>query len=312
MNDRLPLAHIDAMTARTIQSRNIRNSQAIIHGEFEVALADIIDQIEHPTDDKSEKPLAIPDLVRRIARALSLGLAGLHPNGFDFCLWMWEVAPLHGVNLRLRNHRTVNGIPLGVVYLRRITSLVLKMYINQHGEKVEMLYELLDSSACRMDAHDLMDHTMLGDIIENVEDSRSMLDAFASSKVPWRVLLAASAAEHIAERYPEKTEAVLSLITIAFHLVAHPAVQKGIRNALNAVARYGDEDMVEQYVALNLRNPQPPACTIICEELFLPRIRRDEQFRKRIAPLIDELRTVERKDECFRKALEALTEELSA
>ncbi len=306
MFDRYPSTHIDAFTARSIQSRNIRNSQAIIRGEFETALADIIEQIENPTSDPSNKPVAIPDLIRRIARALTRGLAGLHPNGFEFCLWMWEVAPLHGVNLRLRNHRTVNGIPLGVVYLRRITTLVLHLYVTQQNEKTEMLYELLDSSSCRMDAHDLIYNALASDLIENFDTLRSMLDDFASSPVPWRVLLALSISELVIERFPEKTEAALSLISLAFHLSGHPAVFKGIRDALMAVSHYGEEEVVVQFIVLNLRQPQPSICLIICENLLLPRVRRDEQFRNRMHPVLVEFSSAHESDECFKQVLETV------
>ena len=84
MTDRFSVAQIEEAVASEVFERNVLISQRIVAGDFESALEDLIRQFEDPPRN-GDRQLPPPDLVKRIARALRSGFAGLPPNGFDFC-----------------------------------------------------------------------------------------------------------------------------------------------------------------------------------------------------------------------------------
>lgn len=284
MPERIPVASIDSVVAKQIFERNIRNSQIIISGEFESALADIIEQLENPPNVQGN---ILPSMenVRRIARALREGFAGLPPNGFEFSTWLWDVAPLHIIKIpQVNEEGLLQGYQIGFYHLRMIGSMTVEGFIEQQPQKISSLISLLDSSVGWLDGKNLIAYGMMSFYQRHFEDQYDSLVQLASDKkqVHAKLIPLVVAARMIAID-PSYTKAGLELITPTFDSVHEKLIHDGISYVLKSSGMYGDQVMLANYLQSQHNQQSLELIEIYCDLLNTHRIHWSEAFTTNIA-----------------------------
>jgi hypothetical protein len=241
----LHLAPIEQAVARVVLERNVLNSQRLIAGDFESALADIIQQLEHPPVSRGAA-LSPVEMTRRIGRALREGLIGLSPNGFEFGLWLWDVAPLHVVNL---GTRPLSGEmhAAGVLQLRRIAAIVFQLYIDEQPQRLESVIPLLDSSVDWVDARQLIVYAMLDHYLTSFEISYQSLLALAREPKPWRALVPLEVGKEMLAEKPEYTAMALAFLNATQRMHDQERMRIPLRLFLRSAIRYGDGQAMARY-----------------------------------------------------------------
>ncbi|MBL0174328.1 MAG: hypothetical protein IPP94_03515 [Ignavibacteria bacterium] len=287
MTDRLTIAHIDERVAAAVFERNIRNSQHVVSGDFESALEDIIVQLEQPPVANG-KDVQVADLTKRIARALRSGFAGLPPNGFEFCAWLWDVAPLHMVQIPHANEfGAARGFQFGVIHLRKIAAMVLDLYIDQQPQKLRSLVPMLDSSVDWVDARNLIQYTFLDYTCAHFEQEYAALLADAHEKKVWRKLFPLGAAARIVTLDASFTAMALALLPPTFEAAGDANVYAGITFALRAAAMYGDQHAFGVFLGSQRDQTHPEIRRVFGETIRRPRIRWSFAFSEIARPVLD-------------------------
>lgn len=273
----LPLARIDHDTARAILERNVLNSQRLIAGDFETALADIIQQLEEPPFSNAV-PLSTVELTKRIGRALREGLIGLSPNGFEFCLWLWDVAPLHVVRL---GTRPMSGEmhAAGVLQLRKLAAVVMHLYVEEQPQRLESVIPLLDSSVDWVDARQLILYAMLDHYLTRFELDYQQLLALARDTRSWRALVPFEAGKEILAEQPDYTGMVLTFLNASRHLHGHAEIVPSLTLFMRSVIRYGQPDAVIRYFSVHETDATPALMEASAMALIRNRVPHLEGFR---------------------------------
>lgn len=207
---------------KDLLARNIANSQRVIAGEFEKALVDIIEQMEHPPTT-AQGMMPIQEVVERIASSLRQGFTGLNPNGFDFCTWMWETAPLHQIDVPAASAEGSKAA-FGFCHLRTLAAMTVREYVIHQPEVCDSLIELLDASVQWEDAKTLVKLGMQEYFLANFDEEFSHLCHIASSPSPMRRLVPVLTATARMMQVPESRDAALQILSLAEDASSHPMV----------------------------------------------------------------------------------------
>ncbi|MFZ1728551.1 MAG: hypothetical protein WBQ23_12125 [Bacteroidota bacterium] len=257
----------------SIVDKNIRNSLLVTGGEFEEALADIIDQLEHPPIVDG-RHIAAWDMARMIAEAMGDGFAGLPPNGFDFACWLWETAPLHVVRIPNANIiGTSHGFRYGVVHLRKIAAMLAAIYVNQQPLKVAQVIELIDMSLDWVDARNLIIYALLEHYDQFFERSSTELSTLAQSAKAWRRLIPLGVAARIVGTRPQDSAAVYMLLRLSSEHADDPQVYQGLRYVLRIASMYGDQQALLEFLSSLQKAGAEKVASLVCEFIRNPRLR---------------------------------------
>jgi hypothetical protein len=288
MPEPIPVASIDSSVAKGIFERNIRNSQHIISGEFEVALADIIQQLEEPPRI-GKNILPSMENVNRIARSLREGFAGLPPNGFEFSTWLWDVAPLHYIKIPQVNEEGIHqGYQIGFLHLRSIAAMTVEVFVEQQPQKIFSLVSLLDSSVGWLDAKNLVVNSMMSFYQRHFEDQYEQLVAFASeTKQPHVKLIPLVVAARMIAIDPSYTQAGLELVTPTLDALDTKIVHDGISYVLKSAGMYGDQSMLSHYIQSQHILEDEKLIQVFCELLNTHRIHWSEQFLSNVSTAVE-------------------------
>ncbi len=287
MPERIPVDSIDGTLAKEIFERNIRNSQIIIAGEFEEALADIIEQLEQPPRVK-DGVLPSMENVRRIARALREGFAGLPPNGFEFNTWLWDVAPLHYIRIPKVNEEGIHqGYQIGFLHLRSIAAMTVEAYIEQQPQKVSSLVSLLDSSVGWLDAKNLVVNAMMSFYQRHFDDQYQNLVAYANEKKHRHAkLVPLVVAARMIAIDPAYTKAGLELVTPTFDSLDLKIVHDALSYVLKSAGMYGDQEMLSNYLMSQHMQQDAVLLKIYCDLINTHRIHWSDMFKSNVAPAV--------------------------
>lgn len=250
----------------TLLSRNIRNSKHIIMGDFESVVEDIIHQLEEPPSDVND--VAPSELARRVADAIAQGLAGLHPNGFDFCTWLWDVAPLHVVRIPQSNELGgAFSFQFGVIHLRKISAMIARVYVAEQPNKISSVLEMLDSSIDVVDARNLISNALLDHYRAHFKREEKALAAMVQGEKRWRKLVAVAVAGDMLIRHPKSTQKALALIGPL--LVVHPDedLLRGLLFVFRSAVMYGDKEGLSSFLLANAASIALPVQTLLCDIL---------------------------------------------
>jgi hypothetical protein len=261
-----------------IFDRNIRNSMLVTGGEFESALADVIDQLEHPPrlEDRS---LSVWETTRLIADAMREGFAGLPPNGFEFSCWLWESAPLHMVHMpHANNIGTSRGYRYGVQHLRKIAAIIVGGYIREQPKKAPAVIELIDVSIDWVDARNLISHALLEHYDQYFVSERGELEQLARSPLCWRRLIPLGVSARIIGMRPADSAIAWALVRLACTHAADAHVRQAMLYVLRIAALYGDRVALLDFLASLGDTSDPVMQELICDFLRNPRLQwgRDE------------------------------------
>ncbi len=271
---------------QTVFDRIIADSQHIVAGNYEAALADIIDLLENPP---ATGGVAMPSvqLTYRISKTLREGLAGLPPDGFEFCLWLWDVAPLHAVSVgEMHDVETVSGFRFGVIHLRKIASLVAGLYIAQQPQKISSVIELIDSSVSWVDARNLVNHALIDHFTQHFNKEKETLRNLAGGKsVPRKLVPLGTVARLMADEKIETAEA-LDFVRLVMPDIKNELIYRAVVFILRIGGMYGDYWAVLEFLAsLDLRT-QPEYVDLICEFLRNPKLQWETIDARRLTPLL--------------------------
>ena len=263
--DKFSVAQIDDAVALGVFERNVHVSQRIIAGDFETALEDLLQQFEAPPV-AADVQLPVSDLAKRIARALRSGFAGLPPNGFEFCTWLWDVAPLHEVRTpQVREYSAAHGFQSGVLHLRKVAAMVLELYTDQQPQRLEALVPMLDSSVDWVDAHNLIVYGFLDRYTTRFEEEYAQLLFIAHEKKVWRKLLPLTVAARIMALDPSFTSMALQLLPPTFEAAGDRNVASSLAFALRAAAMYGDHASLGTFLASQHEVTHPVIRLLFCD-----------------------------------------------
>ncbi|MFA6234412.1 MAG: hypothetical protein WC824_09575 [Bacteroidota bacterium] len=270
----------------TLFDRNIRNSLLVTGGEFEEALANIIDQLEHPpVVDGSH--LAAWQTARMIAEAMGEGFAGLPPNGFDFSCWLWETAPLYVVSIPQANIiGTSHGFRYGVVHLRKIAAMLAATYVQQQPLKVAQVIELIDLSLDWVDARNLIIYALLEHYDQYFQRSIEELSALASSAKTWRRLIPLGVAARIVGTRPADSAEVYALLRLSSEYADDPQVYQGLRYVLRIAGMYGSRKDLLDFLSALRHTSEPLLQALVCDFLRNPRLEWDHESRQQIIEVL--------------------------
>lgn len=277
MGFHLPLARIDQDAARAILERNVLNSQRLIAGDFETVLSDIIQQLEEPPLSNAV-PLSTIELTKRIGHALREGLIGLAPNGFEFCQWLWDVAPLHIVRLGTRP-MSVEMHAAGVLQLRKLAAVVLHLYIEEQPQRLESVIPLLDSSVDWVDARQLIFYAMLDHYLTRFELDYQHLLALARDTRSWRALVPFEAGKEILAEQSDFTGMVLAFLSASRHLHGHEEILPSLTLFMRSVIRYGEPDAIIRYFSVHETDASPALMEATAMALIRNRVPHADEFR---------------------------------
>lgn len=304
MESELEQQQIRSQLSKNIVDRNIANSQKIILGDFESALTDVISQLEEPVGPGGVG-FSAAEKTRRIASALRQGFSGLPPNGFDFCTWLWDVAPLHAVQLPGANSiGTAQGFRYGVIHLRKIASIVLDLYVAEQPHQAPVVEELLDSSVGWVDARNHVGYALVGHYIERFDDLRGHLLTLAGSPYEYRALVPLGVAAQILAADRKHIDRALELIEACLPRAASPVVFDGLRYVLRIGGMYGDQLSLVAFLQKHQAGGSEEVRRLICEFLRNPRLHWREQTRAQLAHMLrDWKRNSALDEECLDRAL---------
>ncbi len=270
-----------------IFDRNIRNSLLVTGGEFESALADIIEQLEHPPS-LDGRHLAAWEMARMIAEAMGEGFAGLPPNGFDFACWLWETAPLHVVRIPHANSiGTAHGFRYGVAHQRKIAAMIAGAYLQQQPLKASQIIELIDMSLDWVDARNLILYGLLEHYDQYFLQEYPVLEELAGSSKPWRRLIPPGiAARVIGTRHADSATAY-ALLSRSTMFVGDPHVYQALQYVLRIAGMYGSRvDLIDFLASLRESN-EPELHKLVCDFLRNPRLQWDQESRLQIIDILD-------------------------
>jgi hypothetical protein len=269
-------------------ARNIRNSQRIITGAFEEALADILDQFGSYAQSTSGPRVAAGDLTRRIGREIKRGLVGLPPNGYEFALWLWEVSPIHYVELPPDSVLRARGLVF--YYLRILAAMISEDYVIHEPEREQEVIDLLDSSTSYVDARNLLRYSGIGARIKDQFGSRYHdLYAMASEGRPTRKLLPLIVCLDVAPAHPEFSDKLLALVQLCMSDVSDKKLGYAVFKALTAILWYGKIEDFTDFVVSRELEPDPAIRTMIAEVIATsdPALHTPD-FRKRSLKVLEQ------------------------
>jgi len=288
MTLRLHVSQIDEQISHEVFERNILNSRKIIMGDFESALEDMIYQLEQPPI-VGGRFLPAADMTKRISRALRQGLAGLPPNGFDFCTWLWDVAPLHFVQIPQANEiGTSFGFQYGVLHLRRIAVMTANVFVEEQPQKVSVLVPLIDSSVGWVDARDLIAYGLLEYYVQHFEEEYPNLLTFATGKKALRRLIPLGVCAQAVVLDPSQSVVALQIASHAFEAIADTNVSAGISYLLRVIAMYGDHTSLAAFIVSQREQSHPRIQRVLCDCVRISRTGWDESFRATVLPILKE------------------------
>jgi hypothetical protein len=259
------VAQIEDAVASAVFERNVLLSQRIVAGDFESALEDLIRQFEDPPRS-GDRQLPLSDRVKRIARALRSGFAGLPPNGFDFCTWLWDVAPLHEVRTpHVHEYGAAHGFQSGVIHLRKLAAMVLDLYTGKQPQLLDGLVPMLDSSVDWVDARNLILYGFLDRYTSRFEEEYAQLLAIAHEKKAWRKVLPLTVAARIIALDASCTSMALMLLPPAFEAAGDANVASALAHALRSAAMYGDHAALGAFLASQHEVTHPVIRALFCD-----------------------------------------------
>ncbi|MBE0643308.1 MAG: hypothetical protein IH600_04450 [Bacteroidetes bacterium] len=266
--------------------RNIRNSLLVTGGEFETALADIIDQLEHPPIIDG-RHLAAWEIARMIAEAMGEGFAGLPPNGFDFACWLWETAPLHVVRIPHANSiGTAHGFRYGVAHLRKISAMLAGSYLQQQPQKAPQIIELIDMSLDWVDARNLILYALLEHYDLYFQQDYPILEELAISPKPWRRLITPGVAARIIGTRPADSASAFMLLRRSAEHVDDPHVYHALQYVLRIAGMYGSRSDLLDFLSSLRESTEPQLHELICDFLRNPRLQWDLDARRQVIDIL--------------------------
>ena len=266
-------SHHGAERADVLQrmlDRNIANSQKIISGAFEVVLEDLITQMEESSSDA----LPLSERTHIIAGTLRDGFAGLPPNGFEFCQWLWDAAPLHAVRIPLANDiGTAQGFRYGVIHLRSIASQVLLPYAAEQPQRIESIEEMLDSSIGWVDARNHVRFALLDHFISHFAAIFNHLLDLTAAVSPFRCFIPMGVAARMLAEQQSSASGPLLLVEAMFERVGEDVIFEAMRYLLRIGGMYGDAQVLLEFLDQYRAHPNARVRALICEFIGNPRLR---------------------------------------
>ncbi len=251
--------------------RNVRNCQRVIVNDFEEVLADIILQFEQPPliGDRRMTTLEISQL---IAEAMGEGFSGLHPAGFEFACWLWEIAPLHVVGIPMPAYATPEkGFRHGVLHIRRISSMLAGMYVSQQPQRTETLIDLLDSSIDWVDARNLVKYALVDHFERVFTEEERLLANLAGGKKMWRRLLPLGTAARIIGRHPVESDRAFAIVRKALPFLHEESTYRAVLYVLRVAVLYGDQRSILAFFDVLRCSGIEGARRLFCESLRNPK-----------------------------------------
>ncbi len=256
MTDRTRGADIDDRTGSEMFLRNIMNSQRIVGGAFEDALADILDQYAAYAGTTEGGKVSASVLTRRIGREIRRGLAGLHPNGFEFAIWLWDVAPIHHIEIQADSALRMRELVF--YYLRTLAAIITQDYVAQQPDRAGQVVELLDSSILYLDARNLLVLSgLLSQYQDQVIQQYHELLALAEGRQVRRKLLPLVVCEAAVERHPEHTSRCLALAERIFPSTGDRILGYAMFKALTAALWHGESGAFAEFLVSRELEPDP-------------------------------------------------------
>lgn len=291
MFEQLPAAPLDDAVATAFFERNIRNSRDVIAGEFENVLADIIEQLSTPIATAGGIVPA-SEVSRRIAHGLREGFAGLPPNGFDFCTWLWSVAALHDVQIPQANEiGASHGFRYGVVHLRKIAVMVAEVYVDAQPQKIESMLPLIDASTGWVDARNLIIFGLLGYYTRHFEQEYAALLELTRETRRWRRLVPLAVGARMIVVDASWTSMALALLASSFHAVDDENVRRAIAFELRAASMYGDHAALAAFITAQADTASPVVRSMLCDVVRLAKYDWSHTFADRVRPVLTAWRT---------------------
>ncbi len=270
-----------------IFDRNIRNSLLVTGGEFESALADIIEQLENPPTLEG-RHLAAWEMARMIAEAMGEGFAGLPPNGFDFACWLWETAPLHVVRIPHANSiGTAHGFRYGVAHQRKIAAMIAGAYLLQQPLKAAPIIELIDMSLDWVDARNLILYALLEHYDQYFQQEYETLEQLASSPKPWRRLIPPGIAARVIGTRHEDSAAAYALLSRATPHVGDPHMYHALQYVLRIAGMYGSRSELIGFLVSLRESSEPELHKLVCDFLSNPRLKWETASRRQVIDILD-------------------------
>jgi hypothetical protein len=272
--------------ALEIFERNIANSMAVNGGAFEAVLADIIDQLENPPR-LGEQYLTAWMMARRIAEAMSEGLAGLPPNGFDFACWLWESAPLHVVKIPQANSiGLLHGFRYGVIHLRKISAMIAGAYVLQQPLKAPTVVELIDTSVDWVDARNLINYALVDHYSQYFEAEFSELRTLLDTPQMWRKLVPIGVAARVLGTMPESSEKAYELVRIACDHIDHPHVYDALRYVLRVAGMYGNQKALLDFLSSLQTVEHHTVRDLVCDFIRNPKLQWENFSYEQVAGVL--------------------------
>lgn len=273
--------------------RNIRISLMVTGGEFEAALADIIQQLESPPRQDG-RSLTAWEMTQLIAEAMSEGFAGLPPNGFDFACWLWETAPLHIVSIPHANSiGTSHGYRYGVVHLRKIAAMIAGTYVLQQPQKAQQVIELIDMSLDWIDARNLINYALVDFHELHFVSERTALETLADSPKPWRRLIPLGVSARLLGTRSAESAAVYRILQRSCVHADDPHVYQALRYVLRIAGMYGDQHELLEFLASLHRDGKGKVASLVCEFLRNPRLPWEGMSREEVLGVLQQWRQEE-------------------
>lgn len=288
--------------------RNVGNCQLVIANDFEAVLADIIEQFEQPLHAEGRVLTAL-ETAQLIADAMREGFAGLHPNGIEFACWLWDVAPLHVVQLPdSAGGPPMQGFRHGVVHLRRIASMIAGVYVAQQPQRADMVIELLDSSMDWVDARNLVMYALVDYFEEHVGQELGSLLVLAGGKKNWRRMLPLGTAARLMARGENESALAFRLVHAALPHLSEASTFQAVLYVMRVAAMYGDQRSILAFLDGLRQSTHAEASRLFCEVLRNPHLRWEqvssEELRAAFLRWMEECSDEQR--ECVKRAWERI------
>jgi hypothetical protein len=261
----------DTQQLRDLFAKNVNSCRHVIANDFERVLADIIDQFEHPLS-MCDRRMTTLETSQLVADALSEGFSGLHPAGFEFACWLWEVAPLHVVDIPMPAYAgSDKGFRHGVLHLRRIASMLAGAYVAQQPQRTETVIELLDASIDWVDARNLVKFALVDHFERAFHEEEELLTRLADGPRSWRRLLPLGTAARIIGNHPKDSDRAFSLVRKALPFLHEESTYRAVLYVLRIAVLYGDQRSILTFFDGMRYSDVPEARRLFCESLRNPR-----------------------------------------
>jgi len=281
-----------------VSHRNIANSRRVILNDFEHALADIIEQLEQP-ESIGERELTTLDTARLIAESMCDGFAGLHPNGFEFACWLWDVAPLHVVHMPQANALAPGrGVGYGAIHLRRIASTIAGMYVAAQPLRADSVIELFDSSIDWVDARNLVSLALVDHFDRDFPENKQQLERIAAGSKTWRRVLPLGVAARIIGTRTDEAEAAFTLLRQALPFLYEESTYRAMLYVLRIAALYGDQHSIIHFLGDLRCSDDVHARRLFRECMRNPRLRWDRVSKEWVADVFRSWLANAGMDEC--------------